>query len=206
MASAVDKVFQTTELCEAILENLDMQTLLLSKSLCCSFRTLRRFLTFFAGQRVSKTFKATIDDSLRLQRALWFEPKLPSQIDPDEKSPNPLLYKRQGRLGIRYILDTDGNRCDGTELAPTGTDVIERPWLADRIGSSGRMLVFQPFAQGKSFMIRKSSLEKTLGDFDDDTGEEWRLEGVIEAIGDLVFQHLRKMTLKYGHLPRPDLR
>ncbi|CZT23205.1 uncharacterized protein RCC_08916 [Ramularia collo-cygni] len=55
--AARDKVLGTTELLEAILLGLDTKTLLLSK-------------------RVSKTFKATITDSLACQQALFLKPSI----------------------------------------------------------------------------------------------------------------------------------
>lgn len=55
--AASDKVLGTTELLEAVLLELDTKTLLLS-------------------QRVSKTFKATITDSLAIQQALFPKPSM----------------------------------------------------------------------------------------------------------------------------------
>lgn len=54
-SNAVDKVFNTPELLEAILIDLDIKTILLS-------------------QRVNRTFNATIAGSIKLRRKLYFEP------------------------------------------------------------------------------------------------------------------------------------
>lgn len=73
--TAMDAVVNTPELLESILVLLDTKTLLLS-------------------QRVSRTFKATIDCSQRLQRELFFKPASARQWHADGPSYNPLLLYR----------------------------------------------------------------------------------------------------------------
>lgn len=75
----------STEMLQAILLQVDMQTLLTS----C--------------QRVNKTFKETIDKSPTLQQKLFFQsaPATSDNID----NVNPLIKKHQEKLGIHWFLD-----------------------------------------------------------------------------------------------------
>ncbi|EME78024.1 uncharacterized protein MYCFIDRAFT_179472 [Pseudocercospora fijiensis CIRAD86] len=66
-------VFDTTELLEAILLEVDI------------------FTTLVACTRVSKTFANTISSSIALQRALWFQPTPASLLDPDTSKLNPFF-------------------------------------------------------------------------------------------------------------------
>lgn len=85
MATANDRVLGTPELFEAILLELDMETLLLSQS-------------------VNTAFKDAIDSSIKLQRALWFKPTPPKEWPKDVSRINPLLKKHEKKLHIHQII------------------------------------------------------------------------------------------------------
>lgn len=93
--SAATKVLNTTELLEQILLGVDNKTLLLS-------------------QRVSKTFKDTIDRSVKLQRALFFQqdPEIQQAVERGEevdhqREYNPLLCGRKVKLGDFEVFNND---------------------------------------------------------------------------------------------------
>ena len=79
------RVLNTEEMLEAILLQVDMQTLLTS----C--------------QRVNKTFKDAIAKSPRLQQKLFFQSAPPFNDNIDYV--NPLIKKHQEKLGIHWYLD-----------------------------------------------------------------------------------------------------
>ncbi|KAK5683819.1 hypothetical protein LTS10_003682 [Elasticomyces elasticus] len=86
-ATAVETVFGTTELLEAILLGLDTQE-------CDGLQTL------LLSQRVNRMFKATIAHSPNLQEALFFRPTLRKDLQNTDKqcgALNPLLLKLSGK-------------------------------------------------------------------------------------------------------------
>ncbi|KAK5115639.1 hypothetical protein LTR85_009810 [Meristemomyces frigidus] len=118
----VHVVINTPELLESVLLNFDITTLLLS-------------------QRVSHQFKATIDDSVKLQRALWFT------IDPafatNSYQLNPLLMKKNTSF-----------RMDARSADPFELDLHDLGLLARyQPGSWQKMVLVQPLRRPRTFDI-----------------------------------------------------
>jgi hypothetical protein len=123
---AMEAVFATTELHEAILLCLDMQTLLIS------------------ALRVNRKWNRVIQQSPRLQRALYFQPIAVFQADSatSERTCNPLLAKKFGPHFFNSVNETyyvrEANSFYALPWTPTAAKEIEIPDLRGEINQALR--------------------------------------------------------------------
>lgn len=136
MATAVEKVFTTPELLEAILLEVDdMRTLLFS-------------------QRVDRTFKATIESSINLQRVLWFKPMPPGSPQTQAKGHcNPLIRKHRTQSSGMKTINSSGWCITRDEDYVRLCRDIDFVILPRREGSWRQMLLFQPGAFPEYWMV-----------------------------------------------------